>query len=75
VTANGTAVSGASVSLAVTAPNGSVLQTSGTTGANGQVVFKYNIRPNAPTGTYMATAIASLSAYATGTGSTTFQVT
>jgi hypothetical protein len=74
VTANGTPVSGASVTLTVTNPNGGTSQSSGTTNSNGQVVFKYRISPNAATGTYNAASTASAASYNSGSGSTTFTV-
>ncbi len=75
VTANGVLVSGASVTLTVTDPNLGTALGSGTTNANGQIVFKYRIGPNALVGTYTATAQASATGYNPGTGSTTFTVT
>ncbi len=74
VTSNSTPVSGASVTLKVTASNGSVAQGTGTTGANGQLTFTYSISKSAPTGTYTASATATKSGYISGSGSETFVV-
>jgi subtilase family serine protease len=75
VTSNSTPVSGASVTLKVTASNGSTAQGTGTTNTGGQVTFKYSISRNAPTGTYTASATAAKSGYLSGSGSETFVVT
>jgi len=70
----GSPVSGASVSLKVTAPDGKVKTLSGTTDDFGEVTFKYRISPKAPLGEYTAIASASAAGFNPGTGSTTFTV-
>ena len=71
---SGTPVSGASVTLKVTNPNGGTSQGTGTTNSNGQVTFTYHISKYATYGTYTATATAAKSGYLSGSGSATFQV-
>ncbi|MDE1842850.1 MAG: fibronectin type III domain-containing protein, partial [Thaumarchaeota archaeon] len=75
VLSNSTPISGASVTVSVTAPNSSTSQSTGTTGSNGSITFTYNIGKHAPLGTYTVNAKASASGYTSGSGSTTFQVT
>ncbi|MDE1764303.1 MAG: hypothetical protein KGH88_08680 [Thaumarchaeota archaeon] len=68
-------ISGASVTLTVTTPNGSTSQSSGTTNSNGQVVFGVHIPKHAQKGAYTASAMASDAGYLSGSGTATFQVT
>jgi hypothetical protein len=75
VTSGTSNISGASVTLTITAPNGSTSQVSGTTNSNGQVVFSVHILKHAQAGTYTASATASDSGYLSDSGSATFQVT
>jgi len=74
VKANGNPVNGATVTLAVTAPNGVISQFSGTSGSNGQAIFQFTIGSRPTFGTYKVAAQASLSGYNPGSGSTTFFV-
>ena len=56
VTSGGNPVSGANVSVAVIAPNGSTSTLSGTTSSTGTVTLNYNLKKQAPAGTYQAQA-------------------
>jgi subtilase family serine protease len=75
VTSNSHPVSGASVNLTITKPNGSTSHGTSTTNSSGQAYFSYYIGRYAPTGTYTVSAQASASGYNPGSGSITFQVT
>ncbi|MEK0360647.1 MAG: hypothetical protein QQN53_07745, partial [Nitrosopumilus sp.] len=69
------AVSGASITFTVTAPDGKVKTQSGTTDDTGKVTFKYRISPKAASGDeYVAAAIASATGYNSGNGSITFTI-
>lgn len=73
--AAGTAVSGAAVSLNVTAANGTQKALSGTTDASGVVTLSYRISTRkGGTGTYTIDAAVSSSGYLDASASATFQV-
>ena len=75
VKSNGSPVRGASVSITVYYPNGSVARTaSATTNSNGQASFRYTLYSSSPRGTYKISAQASMTGYTAGTASTTFNV-
>jgi subtilase family serine protease len=76
VTSSGTAVSGATVSIAVYYPDGSKASSvpDQITGSNGKATFRYLVTTSAPKGTYTAVATATLTGYTSGSGSTTFKV-
>jgi hypothetical protein len=75
VKSNGLPVQGASVSVTVYYPNGSVAaRGSATTNSNGQMSFRYRLTPTSTRGTYNVSASASMSGYIAGTASTTFIV-
>lgn len=71
----GAPVEGASVDVTITTPSERIYGGSGTTGANGKVVFSYRVNPNKDgSGTYTVDASASKNGYLPGSGSTTFVV-
>jgi hypothetical protein len=66
---------GASVSVSITSPKGSVTSLSGTTGSNGTAVFSYALRKKATTGTYNVQASTTATGASSSTAaSTTFSV-
>jgi len=72
----GTKLAGASVTVTVYYPSGSVSATgSGITDSTGTVRFNYLTRYYSPRGTYRITAAASLAGYEDATGQTTFRLT
>lgn len=73
VTANGTPVSGASVTFTITKPTGARVTGTATTGANGSAVYTYRISRKDPVGTYQISANANLNGI-TGSGSRSFTV-
>ena len=75
VSSGSSPTSGASVALRACAPNDSCLIKTAATNSNGVAIFQIRILPNAPTGTYTASVIASKSGYTSGNGHATFQVT
>jgi len=75
VTDGSSAVSGASVSVAITTPFNNVYVGTGTTDSSGQTAFSFRVTPNKEGfGTYYVDATATLSGYTSGSGSTTFLV-
>lgn len=56
VSADGSAVAGATVVFTMTRPNGSTVKGSGVTGSNGVATFKYTFRRKDPAGTYQVLA-------------------
>jgi uncharacterized protein YfaS (alpha-2-macroglobulin family) len=76
VSASGTPISGASVSVTVANPSGNVTTLSGITASNGVATLNYRLKKQAPAGTYQATArvASSGSAASTAPASTTFLV-
>lgn len=74
-TSTGAPVSRASVTVTLTTPNGGEATGRGTTDRDGSVSFIYSTARNTPAGTYTLGATASASGYASGAGSTTFQIT
>jgi hypothetical protein len=74
VSAGGSPVSGASVSFTMTKPNGSRVNATATTGANGSAVFKYRFnKQKDPIGMYQVAASANLKGVV-GSASTSFSV-
>ena len=66
---------GASVSVSITSPRGSVTSLSGTTGSNGTAVLGYTLRNKATAGTYQVQASTTASGASTTTAAnTTFSV-
>jgi uncharacterized membrane protein len=76
VTSGGSPVAGASVNVAVTAPNGNATALSATTGSNGLAMLNYRLRKQATSGMYQAQASIASSRKAASTvfASTTFVV-
>jgi PKD repeat protein len=76
VTSGGSPVAGASVNVAVTAPNGNATALSATTGSNGLAMLNYRLRKQAMSGMYQAQASIASSRKAASTvfASTTFVV-
>jgi hypothetical protein len=72
VRANGAAVSGATVSVAVTKPDGSVANQTATTDANGNAVVKLRLKRQDPRGTYQAMSTVVISGGVTGEATTSF---
>ncbi|HSF34367.1 MAG TPA: NEW3 domain-containing protein [Candidatus Tectomicrobia bacterium] len=73
VSANGTAVTGASVSFAVTTPTGAMTTGTATTGSDGKAVYKFRLKKNDPLGSYQVRANASLNGVS-GTAGASFTV-
>jgi M6 family metalloprotease-like protein len=71
VSANGSPVSGASVSFTITRPNGAVITGTATTGTNGAAVYKYKFKHADPVGTYRAGAVANMNGIS-GSATTSF---
>jgi hypothetical protein len=71
----GTGISGASVSVKITAPTGQSRTLSGSTNSNGDVSFSVPLPLNAPTGTYQVSASATAAGYTSGSATTSFGVT
>ena len=66
---------GVAVSISITAPNGSVINLSGTTASNGAVTVKYRLKNQAPAGSYRVVASTSAAGNSATLGaSTTFTV-
>jgi hypothetical protein len=74
VSGNGAPVSGASVSVAVTRPDGSIAKLSATTGASGVAAMTLRTKKQDPTGTYGLGATATVGDGVTGQASTSFNV-
>lgn len=74
VSANGSAVANAGVTVTITKPGGAKVAGSSVSGANGSVVFKYRIGRRDPVGTYQISASANLNNAITGSGSASFRV-
>lgn len=71
----GAAVAGASVSVSISTPVGSIYSGTATTDSAGEAVFSFRITPNKEGfGTYYVSATASASGYTDGSGSTSFDV-
>jgi hypothetical protein len=74
VTGGGSPVPGATVSFTMTKPNGSKVNGTATTGANGSAVFKYRFnKQKDPVGIYQVSAGANLNGVV-GSGTTSFSV-
>lgn len=74
VTSNSTPISGATVTMTVTNPKGSVSYGTAQTNSNGYVTFSYYIGRHAAVGIYTVNASASASGYNPGSNSIQFQV-
>lgn len=74
VSANGSAVANAGVTVTITKPGGAKVAGSSVSGANGSVVFKYRIGRRDPVGTYQISASANLNNAITGSSSASFRV-
>jgi len=74
VTANGSPVAGAAVTVTVTKPGGKRATGTATTGANGAAVYQYRISRKDPVGTYGIGANANLNNAIFGSGSWSFTV-
>jgi hypothetical protein len=74
VAANGTAVAGASVTVSVTKPNGSVMKQTVTTDSTGRGVVHLSLKRREPTGTYQVVSKATVSGGLSAQATTTFGV-
>jgi hypothetical protein len=74
VSANGSAVANAGVTVTITKPGGAKVAGSSVSGANGSVVFAYRIGRRDPVGTYQISASANLNNAITGSGPASFRV-
>lgn len=69
-------VSGAAVAIEILSPSGKKVAGSGTTAADGTVIFTWKVNSKSHgVGTYTVSAVASKDGYNPGSGSTTFEVT
>ena len=73
VSANESAVAGASVTFTVTTPTGAMTTGTATTGPDGKTGYKFRLKKNDPLGTYPVRASASLKGVS-GTAGTSFTV-
>jgi hypothetical protein len=74
VRANGSPVSGASVTVVITRANGTTTNLAATTGSNGVAVVKYRFKRQDPPGAYQARSNATENGTITGNATTTFNV-
>jgi hypothetical protein len=74
VSFQGSPVSGAAVTFAITKSNGTVVTGSATTGTNGSAVYKLRLKKQDPVGTYTVTADANLNNAVFGQGTKSFAV-
>jgi uncharacterized protein YfaS (alpha-2-macroglobulin family) len=73
VASGGAAAAGATVTVKVTNPSGTVTTLTGTTGSTGTVTVSYPIKSTSVTGSYAVSSTATLNGVS-GTGATSFAV-
>jgi len=74
VSFQGAPVSNAGVTFTITKANGGVITGTATTGTNGSAVYKYRLKKQDPTGTYVGTVNANLNGAIVGQGTAGFTV-
>jgi uncharacterized protein YfaS (alpha-2-macroglobulin family) len=73
VNSNGAPMANVNVSFTITKANGSTVNGSAITGANGVATYKYRVKSRDPLGSYQARAVATMSALS-GSAVTSFNV-